>query len=131
MSALASLEQSGLQELHDCADEGTLRAWNTKYFGKQGEVTLALKRVGEVPPAERRSYGQAANRLKEALTQAYESALAKAKEKALEANLATEALDVTLPGRPAPRGPLHVATQTLRTIYSIFSDMGFQTYRSL
>ena len=55
MSSLASLEQRGLAELQECADEGALRAWNTKYFGKQGEVTLALKRVGEVPPEERRS----------------------------------------------------------------------------
>jgi phenylalanyl-tRNA synthetase alpha chain len=130
MSPLASLEQRGLQELRDCADEAGLRAWNTKYFGKQGEVTLALKRVGEVPPAERRSYGQEANRVKESLTQAYEAALARAKEKALEQNLAAEALDVTLPGRPVARGRLHVATQTLRTIYSIFADMGFQIYRS-
>jgi phenylalanyl-tRNA synthetase alpha chain len=130
MSPLASLEQRGLQELRDCADEAGLRAWNTKYFGKQGEVSLALKRVGEVPPAERRSYGQEANRVKESLTQAYEAALARAKEKALEQNLAAEALDVTLPGRPVARGRLHVATQTLRTIYSIFADMGFQIYRS-
>jgi phenylalanyl-tRNA synthetase alpha chain len=130
MSSLASLEQCGLQELRDCADEVGLRAWNTKYFGKQGDVTLALKRVGEVAPAERRAYGQDANRVKESLTRAYEAALAQAKEKALEQNLAAEALDVTLSGRPVTRGRLHVATQTLRTIYSIFADMGFQIYRS-
>src|SRR5262249_10340195 len=76
------------------------------------------------------AYGQEANRVKESLTLAYESALIQAKEKALEQDLATEALDVTLPGRPATRGRLHVATQVLRTIYSIFSDMGFQIYRS-
>jgi phenylalanyl-tRNA synthetase alpha chain len=130
MSGLASLEQHGLHELHRCTDEAALRAWHTKYFGKQGEVTLAMKRVGEVPPTERRSYGQEANRVKESLTLAYESALAQAKEKVLAQNLAAEALDVTLPGRPVTRGRLHVATQTLRTIYSIFSDMGFQIYRS-
>ncbi len=130
MSELASLEQAGLQELRSCTDEAALRAWNTKYFGKQGEVTQAIKRVAEVPATERRSYGQEANRIKESLTQAYESALAQAKEKALAQNLAAEALDVTLPGRPVMPGRLHVATQVLRTIYSIFSDMGFQIYRS-
>jgi phenylalanyl-tRNA synthetase alpha chain len=130
MSRLASLEQNALQELDACGDEAALRAWNTKYFGKQGEMTLALQRVGEVAPAERRAYGQEANRIKEALTRAYEAALARAREKALEKDLAAEALDVTLPGRPVPRGRLHVATQTLRTICTIFSDMGFQIYRS-
>ena len=72
MSELASLEQHGLEELSRCTEDSALRAWNTKYFGKQGQVTLAIKRVGEVPPAERRFYGQEANRVKESLTRAYE-----------------------------------------------------------
>jgi phenylalanyl-tRNA synthetase alpha chain len=93
-------------------------------------VLLALKEVGKVPPAERRAYGQQANRLKETLTQAYEQALATEKERAVERSLSAEALDVTLPGRPRPRGRLHVSTQTLRSIYAIFADLGFQIYRS-
>jgi phenylalanyl-tRNA synthetase alpha chain len=93
-------------------------------------VTLALKEVGKVPPAERRGYGQEANRIKETLTKAHETALANAKEKALEQSLAAEALDVTLPGRPVLRGRLHVATQVMRAIYRIFADLGFQIYRS-
>src|SRR5438128_717880 len=117
MSNLATLEQRALAELQACPDESALRQWNSKYFGKQGEVALALKRVGEVPPAERRTYGQEANRVKEALTQAFESALAQEKEKALARSLAAYALDVTLPGRPLLRGRLHVATQVLRKIY--------------
>ena len=54
MSDLASLEQRALAELSACKDEAELRAWHTKYFGKQGEVLLAVKKIGEVPPAERR-----------------------------------------------------------------------------
>jgi phenylalanyl-tRNA synthetase alpha chain len=130
MSDLSSLQQRGLDELHRCADEAALQAWNTKYFGKQGEVSLALKKVGEFPPAERRAYGQQANQVKETLTKAYEEALARVKEKALERSLAADALDVTLPGRPVQRGGLHVATRTLRTICSIFAELGFQVYRS-
>jgi phenylalanyl-tRNA synthetase alpha chain len=130
MPELASLEQHGLSELQACADEAALRAWNTKYFGKQGEVTLALKKVGEVPPAERRAYGQEANRVKESLTKAYEARLSGQKEKELQQSLAAEALDVTLPGRPVIRGRLHPSTQTLRTIAAIFADLGFQIYRS-
>src|SRR5713101_3976582 len=130
MSNVATLEQRALAELQACSDEAALRHWNSKYFGKQGEVALALKRVGEVPPAERRTYGQEANRVKEALTQAFETALAREKEKALARSLAADALDVTLPGRPVPRGRLHVATQVLRQIYAVFADLGFQIYRS-
>ena len=52
------------------------------------------------------------------------------KERALERSLTAGALDVTLPGRPTPRGRLHISTQTLRDIYAIFADLGFQIYRS-
>jgi len=130
MSDLTSLEQRGLAELKVCSDEAALRAWNTRYFGKQGEVVLALKAVGTVPPADRKTYGQEANRVKESLLSAHEVALAAVKERALQHSLTAAALDVTLPGRQARRGRLHVSTQTLRAIYTAFADMGFQIYRS-
>jgi phenylalanyl-tRNA synthetase alpha chain len=130
MSDLASLEQRGIAELQSCSAEPDLRAWHTKYFGKQGEVLVAVRRVGEMPAAERKAYGQEANRVKETLQQAYESAAAKARESALNRSLGEETVDVTLPGRPVPRGRLHLATSVLRDIRAIFSDLGFQVYRS-
>src|SRR3954453_12605145 len=130
MNELADLERRALAELRDCPDEAGLRAWHTRYFGKQGEVLQAVKKVGGVPPEQRRAYGQQANQVKESLTRAYEAALAQEKERGLARSLASQALDVTLPGRPVPRGRLHVSTQTLRTIYAIFADLGFQIYRS-
>ena len=50
--------------------------------------------------------------------------------RALDRDLSAPPIDVTLPGRPVPRGRLHPSTQTLRAIYSIFADLGFQVYRS-
>src|SRR5262245_3643918 len=130
MADLASLEQRAFAELNGTPDEAALRAWNTKYFGKQGEVTLALKDIGTVPKEQRPAYGQEVNRVKEALTKAHERAAERLKELALEKSLAAGAVDVTLPGRPIPRGRLHPATQTLREIYQAFSELGFQIYRS-
>jgi phenylalanyl-tRNA synthetase alpha chain len=130
MSPLADLERRALDELKACADESALRAWHTKYFGDHGEVKEAIRGVGKVPPAERPAYGKEANRVKETLTKAYEEAVARAKEQALERSLASAALDVTMPGRPVRRGRLHLSTQTLREISAIFADMGFQVYRS-
>jgi phenylalanyl-tRNA synthetase alpha chain len=130
MADLAQLEQQALHELSASTDEITLRSWNTKYFGKQGEVILALKKVGEVPQAERRTYGQEANRIKIVLTEAYENALAKEKETQLAKSLTSDALDVTLPGRLPERGGLHVSTKVLRSIYAAFAELGFQIYRS-
>src|SRR5260370_6655948 len=103
-TTLTELEQRALAELKACADEAALRAWNTRYFGKQGEVVLALKGVGGVPADQRKAYGQQANQIKETLTRAYETALADEKERALARSLAEDKVDVTLPGRPTPRG---------------------------
>src|SRR5260370_33209209 len=127
---LAALEQRAREELDGCTDEAGLRAWYSKYFGRQGEVQQALGRLKDVPPAERPVYGKEVNRIKETLTRDYEAKLAHVKELALTRSLAHDALDVTLPGRPVPRGRLHVATRVLREIRAIFADLGFQVYRS-
>ena len=127
---LKALETTALSELAGCGDEAALRAWNTRYFGDKGLMKAALGKIGTIPPADRKAYGQEANRIKVALEGAYESALSKAKEAALEASLTASPLDVTLPGRPRTRGRLHPATQILREIYAIFADMGFQVYRT-
>src|SRR5262249_52236840 len=130
MSDLAALKERGLAELQACPAERSVGACHRKYFGKQGEITQALRRVGEVAPADRRAYGQEANQVKESLTAAYDVALATQKEGEIKRSVAVDRIDVTLPGRPVGRGRLHVATQMLRSIYAIFSDLGFQIYRS-
>jgi phenylalanyl-tRNA synthetase alpha chain len=127
---LKALEARATAELAACADEAGLRLWHTKYFGKTGEVPLALRRVSEVAPDQRKTYGQEGNRIKESLTAAYESALAARQEADLLKSLAEDKIDVTLPGRSVQPGRLHLATRTLRDIYAIFADIGFQVFRS-
>lgn len=127
---LKTLESAAAAELALCGDEPSLRAWNTKYFGKSGAMAAALKAVGNVEPAQRKAYGQEANRVKESLTAAYDRALAARQEADLARSLAEDKLDVTLPGRAPHAGRLHLVTQTLREIYSIFADLGFQVFRS-
>src|SRR5438067_12906941 len=117
MSDLAALEQRAKAELAACADEAPLSAWKTKYFGANGEMVAALKAIGGIPKEERKAYGQEANRIKEALIADYETKDAEIKERALNASLTADPLDVTLPGRPVPRGRLHIATQVMRQIY--------------
>ena len=130
MADLAEIEKTALAELSACADESALRAWNGRYFGKAGAVQLALQAIKDIAPTERKAYGQQVNQLKQQLSGAYDAALAAAQEAALELSLTTEKLDVSLPGRGVLRGRLHPSTQTLRLIYGIFAEMGFQIYRS-
>jgi len=127
---LLELERGARAELDACADEPALRAWHTKYFGDSGVVKAAMRKIGAIPKEQRAAFGQEANRVQEALKAAYESALAAAQQQALERSLVEDVIDVTLPGRPAPRGRLHLATKTLREIYAIFADLGFQIYRT-
>jgi phenylalanyl-tRNA synthetase alpha chain len=129
MNELDELETRGLAELAACADEASLRVWHSTYFGKSGLVPAALKAVG-THQGDKRAYGQKANQVKEALGTAYASALEEAQRRALEKSLATEKLDITLPGLPVPRGRLHPSTRTLRLITALFADMGFQVFRS-
>lgn len=130
MSDLAALEQRARSELAACADEAGLRAWHTRFFGDAGEIKQALAGIGKVPKEQRAIYGQEANRIKTALGEAYDAALALEKDRAIERSLTQEVVDVTLPGRMPPRGRLHLATRTLREISAIFADMGFQIVRS-
>lgn len=130
MSDLTQLEQLARAELSAVGDEDTLRGWHARYLGDKGALKLALKEIGKIPPEQRKTFGQEANRVKELLHAGYESAQTRLKEQALVKSLTTDALDVTLPGRPAPRGRLHIATRGLREIFAIFADLGFQIYRS-
>jgi phenylalanyl-tRNA synthetase alpha chain len=127
---LAALRERALAELAGCADEPALKAWHTRYFGDQGEMARALRKLGTLPKPERPAYGQEANRVKVALQSAYDERLAREQDEALARRLATDKVDVTLPGRPRPAGRLHVATQVMREITAIFADLGFQVYRS-
>ena len=68
-----------------------MRTWHTRIFGKQGAVPRHEGAIGKVPPAERRTYGQQANQVKEELTQAYETALAAAKERRSQHSLTSKA----------------------------------------
>ena len=83
-----------------------------------------------MPKEERPAFGQAVNRVKADLTRLKEVREEELKRAELERSLTQDALDVTLPGRPVPRGRLHVATKIMRLITSIFADLGFQVYRS-
>jgi phenylalanyl-tRNA synthetase alpha chain len=74
--------------------------------------------------------GRAVNEVKSALTAAFEAKEIALEEAELAASLATDAIDVTLPGRPLSPGRLHLTTQTLRQIYAIFAQMGFQVYEA-
>lgn len=119
-----------LRGLAAATTTGALEAWYRATLGRKGSVQLQTRQVGKLSPEERPAFGRRANEIKQALETAYEQRQAELRAAELQAQLEAEEIDVTLPGRRQWRGRLHPATQTLREIYRIWGDMGFQVYRS-
>jgi phenylalanyl-tRNA synthetase alpha chain len=130
LDQLDQLETEAMDTLRDAQDEESLEAWYRTYLGRKSRVTRLLRSVGELPREERPAAGQRGNEIKQTLEAAYEARRETVRQAALARSLEEGAVDVTLPGRPVQRGRLHPATRTLREIYAIFADMGFQVYRS-
>ncbi len=113
----------------DLAAATDLRAWDAvrvAVLGKSGSLTALLKELGKVAPEERRERGAALNRLKDSLNAAIEARRTALETAALEARLAAERMDVTLPPRPHPAGLIHPISRTIEEMAAIFGAMGFE-----
>ena len=105
-----------------------LRAWDAVrvgVLGKSGTLTGLLKELGRLPPDERRERGAALNRLRDALTAAIEARRAELDAAAMQARLAAERIDVTLPPPSRASGLIHPISRTIEEMHAIFGAMGF------
>ena len=96
-----------------------------RYLGKSGLLTAQLKQLGKLPKEQRPAAGQAINRAKQALQVEIESRRAELEQQALRERLASQRVDVTLPGRGAGLGGLHPVTRSLERIERLFANSGF------
>lgn len=97
-----------------------LEELRVRYLGRKGKLSLLLRTIRELPPDERPAAGEMGNRVRQELEGGLEQRGA-----SLKARREPPRLDVTLPGRPFPRGKKHVLTQILEEILSIFRSMGY------
>jgi phenylalanyl-tRNA synthetase alpha chain len=130
LEQLNQLRADALAELAGVDSKEELEDWYTQSIGRKGEVTLLLRRVGELPREERPAFGRRANEIKGELEAAYHDRADVVKATELEKSLREGGIDVTLPGRPLQTGRLHPISRTMREIYDIFAEMGFQVYLS-
>jgi phenylalanyl-tRNA synthetase alpha chain len=125
MDDVTQIVDTALAEFEACADPAALENAKAKYVGKSGTLTGRLKALGKLPPEARAQAGARINaaktRLEDALA-ARRAALADAK---LAAQLAADALDVSLPGRGRGSGGIHPLTRTLERIEALFHSLGF------
>ncbi len=130
LTELEQIQQKALRELASIVDDAGLGAWRSVNLGRSSPVMLVFSQMGKFPQEIRRLVGQRANQIKLSLEAAFNERLDQIQEAALAQRLITECLDVTLPGRAFPVGRLHPTTQTLREIYRVMGEMGFQVYRA-
>src|SRR3546814_379544 len=107
MENLEELQNSLLHRVAAAGDLEALESLRVQALGKKGEVTQRLKTLASLSPDARKEAGQSLNRVKDAVAEAIEARRADLQESALEARLAGEAVDVTLPARPAEIGRIH------------------------
>jgi len=127
---LNNIEKAALEALASVSTEESLQVWKTSQLGRGSPLMQVFAGFGKLSTEEKPLVGQAANRVKIALEAALDERTKAIKAAALAKLLEEEQLDVTLPGRPAPRGRLHPSTQQLRRVLDILAEMGFQVYTS-
>ncbi len=124
---LEELRERALGELESIGSVEGLEEWRTRYLGRErGELTGILKGLGRLPGEQRKLIGQTANMVKGALEARLDSQRQALRTAERTTALDRERLDVTLPGRPRPRGHVHPISQTIRDMAAIFGRMGFQ-----
>ncbi|WDI33033.1 phenylalanine--tRNA ligase subunit alpha [Hyphococcus flavus] len=125
MSELEALESDLTSKINDASSEAALEEVRVAALGKKGVVSEKMKTLGKMSPEERKEMGPALNGLKNRIAEAIEAKKASLEEAALDARLATEKVDVTLPIRPEAKGKIHPISQVTEEIVAIFSAMGF------
>ncbi|MCK0506383.1 phenylalanine--tRNA ligase subunit alpha [Aromatoleum anaerobium] len=125
MDKLDQLVQQAAAEFAAATDGVQLEQVKARYLGKTGALTERLKGLGKLAAEERRVAGAEINRAKDAIEAALEARRQALREAVLVAQLAAEALDVTLPGRGAEQGGLHPVSRTLERIETLFRSIGF------
>ena len=125
MTSLSDLVSKAASAIDAAEDLAALDAVRVSYLGKKGEITARLKTLGQLPPDQRSAAGQEINQAKQAVQQHLNARREALEVAALEAKLAADAVDVTLPGRGASIGGYHPVTRAMLRIEKIFRNAGF------
>ena len=123
---LEQIRISALEALEAAATPAALEELRVKLLGKKGELTAVLKQMGKLSAEERPVMGQLANNVRAQIEEKLENRKAEIHAAALEAKLAAESIDVTIPGEPVAIGHQHPMNQVLQQIKDIFVGLGYQ-----
>lgn len=122
---LLKLQETALVAIKNATLLGELNTIKVDYLGKKGALTATLRGMGALPAEERPIIGQIVNEVRHELETALDLAIENLQQAELEHKLASEKIDISLPGRKQTLGHLHPITLTMRKIKDIFMRMGF------
>ena len=125
MTDLDQMRAELLGQIDAATTPETVEAIRVAALGKSGSVTALLKTLGGMSPEQRQSEGPRIHALREAVTEALTTRKAALDRAALDARLAAETLDMTLPAEPLPLGTIHPVSQVMDELAEIFADLGF------
>ncbi len=125
MHRLPEIENEGLSAITDAENPAQLEQIRVEYMGKKGRLTELLKGLGKLEPTERPKAGAAINVVKQDIQKAIQDRSMELEAAVLADKLASESIDITLPGRGEENGGLHPVTRTLQRIESFFAQVGF------
>ncbi len=125
MTDLIALEAALTAQIAAAADPAALEAVRVAALGKTGAVSALLKSLGGMSPEDRQVQGPAINGLRDRVAATIASAKAALETARLDARLAAEAVDLSLPAPPRRKGSVHPTMQAMDEIISIFAEMGF------
>lgn len=126
MENLEALTQQALAAVSEAQDVAALDQVRVQFLGKKGEITSLMKNLGSVAPEDRPKMGAIINEAKDQVEHAISQRKQLLESAALDAKLAAETIDITLPGRAMQEGSLHPVTRTIERIESFFAGAGFQ-----
>ena len=123
---ITDLREKALGELAAITLSSELEAWRVHYLGKKSQLTEILRGLAALSIEERKEAGAISNTLKIELESAFKAKEESLREVGIASAASKDAIDISLLGRPFPRGHLHPVSQALGEISSIFTAMGFQ-----
>jgi phenylalanyl-tRNA synthetase alpha chain len=125
MSDVQTLTTTALADIAAATTLEALEALRVALLGKSGSITAQLKSLGALPPDERKAVGEGINKARDAIGEALAARKAVMEQAALDARLASERIDVTLPGRDGEMGVVHPVSRTIERLTGILRGLGY------
>ena len=126
MDSVSKTLEQARSAIGACAQLRELDDLRVFYLGKKGKITALLKSLGSMEPGQRKTFGQVVNSARSEITELLAGRKAALESEHLQYRLATEKVDVTLPGRGQSRGGLHPVTRAMQRINGLFAQLGFE-----